>query len=63
MMNINHNINLNNYKKLKEILKNNLKNQKPKKSFAFTWDQITTFMNTADDSIFLGAKVFIYVYV
>lgn len=56
MLSIKHTVNINDYLNLKAILKNNSKGHRPKKSLTLTWEQITDFINNANDAIYLGAK-------
>ncbi|XP_014219502.1 uncharacterized protein LOC106647566 [Copidosoma floridanum] len=57
-LNIKNNIKIEKYLLLKTILKNKSKGYKPKKSLILTWPQITEFLNSAEDSIYLLMKVF-----
>ena len=57
MINLKNNIDINKYMNFKSFLKNKYKGYKPKKSLVFTSENVEQFLNTADDHIYLGAKV------
>lgn len=57
VMNINHNININCYQRLKALMKMQSKGYQPKKAKIFTWNEIKKFIDQAPDEIYLAVKV------
>jgi len=54
---IRHNINIENYSKLKSFLKRKSEGYRPKKAKTFSPDEINKFINEAPDTIYLATKV------
>ena len=48
--------------RLRDLIRQNNKNYRPKKSAVLSWENITTFMQQAPDYIFLAAKVIYLTY-
>lgn len=57
---VKHNIDIGQYAKLRNFLKNNHKNYKPKKAMVFTVEEIDKFLNEAPNDTYLPTKVNIY---
>ncbi|XP_074112409.1 uncharacterized protein LOC141536069 isoform X1 [Cotesia typhae] len=51
------NIDISKFYKLKDLVKNNAKGHKPKKSAVLTWDEVMAFINNAPDYTHLANKV------
>ena len=56
-LNTRDNVDINKFQNLKNLIKNNSKGYKPKKSLVFSWDEIMKFINSAPDYIYLISKV------
>lgn len=56
-MNSKDNIDITKFQNLKAIVKKNSKGYKPTKALAFTWEQVTRFLDEASDNVYLATKV------
>lgn len=61
-LNLKEGIDINTYNNLKTYLKNHAKGYKPKKAKSFTLEQIKTFIENAENNIYLAVKVFVHLY-